>query len=147
VQDTLARLKLDAKVLTGDARKPDEWWDENPYDRILLDAPCSGTGVIRRHPDIKWLRRPADIPRMAQVQFDLLENLWPLLAKGGTLVYAVCSILHNEGDAVIAAFRERHPEARPVRIGARWGEATEHGRHIRPGEHFDGFYYARLEKR
>ena len=157
VKETLERLKLTeiaatgrsykAGILVGDARKPDTWWDQKPFDRVLLDAPCSGTGVIRRHPDIKWLRRPADIPRMAQVQFDLLSALWPLLAPGGTLVYAVCSVLSNEGDAIIAAFLETTKDVSVTRIAAEWGEATVHGRRIRTGGAFDGFYYSVLKRK
>ena len=157
VRETLDRLKLtkvaamgrsyEAKVITGDGRKPDAWWDKQSFDRILIDAPCSGTGVIRRHPDIKWLRRPVDIPRMAQTQFDLLAALWPTLAPGGLLVYAVCSVLSNEGDAVIAAFLDTVKDVSVVRFAGKWGEATEHGRRIRTGENYDGFYYSVLKRK
>jgi 16S rRNA (cytosine967-C5)-methyltransferase len=147
VEETLARLQLAAVVKQGDARMPKAWWDEKPFDRILLDAPCSGTGVIRRHPDIKFLRRPADIPRMARAQLDMLHALWPLLAPGGVLVYAVCSVLAAEGVDVVSRFLQDQPGARERPIDAAWGEALAHGRRLAPGGDFDGFFYARLEKR
>jgi 16S rRNA (cytosine967-C5)-methyltransferase len=134
-------------VRTGDARQPAGWWDDRPFDRILLDAPCSGTGVIRRHPDIKFLRRPADIPRMAQLQLEMLHALFPLLAPGGVLVYSVCSVLAAEGADVVNRFLERAPEARVLPIKADWGEPQAVGRRIAPGGDFDGFFYARLGRR
>lgn len=147
VEDTLARLKLTATVRAGDARQPSGWWDEQPFDRILLDAPCSGTGVIRRHPDIKFLRRPADIPRMAQLQLEMLHALFPLLAPGGVLVYSVCSVLAEEGVDVVNRFLERMSEARALPIQADWGEPQPPGRRIAPGGDFDGFFYARVGRR
>lgn len=147
VDDSLARLGLSATTRTGDAARPEAWWDRRRFDRILLDAPCSGTGVIRRHPDIKWLRREADIETAARRQRDLLTALWPMLAGGGRLVYATCSILAAEGDAVIADFIVEEPTAGIVPIQAAWGRATKNGRRLAPGDHgFDGFYYAVLEK-
>jgi 16S rRNA (cytosine967-C5)-methyltransferase len=146
VEDNLARLQLAASVRAGDARDPRAWWDGKPFDRILVDAPCSGTGVIRRHPDIKWLRRREDLPRMAQSQLDLLHALWPLLAPGGTLLYAVCSVLAIEGPRVVERFFEQQPAARARPIDAAWGEAQSPGRRLAPGGDFDGFFYARLEK-
>jgi 16S rRNA (cytosine967-C5)-methyltransferase len=146
VEENLARLALKATCKAGDAREPRTWWDGQPFDRILVDAPCSGTGVIRRHPDIKWLRRPGDLPRMAQVQLELLHALWPLLAPGGVLVYGVCSVFDQEGRDVVARFLEREPEARAQPIDATWGEAHAPGRRLAPGGDFDGFFYARLRK-
>ena len=146
VRNGLQRLKLDTPLLLADAAKPTVWWDGKPYDRILLDAPCSGTGVIRRHPDIKWLRRDSDIPRMAELQMRLLRALWPLLAPGGMLLYATCSILKAEGEEVMREFLGAHPDAREAPIEAAWGEARGIGRRIAPGGDFDGFYYARLVK-
>jgi len=146
VDENLSRLKLKATVQAGDAREPKGWWDGKPFHRILVDAPCSGTGVIRRHPDIKWLRRPADIPKMAQTQLELLHALWPLLAPGGSLVYAVCSVFDAEGRGVVERFLEREPEARAQPIDAPWGEAHAPGRRLAPGGDFDGFFYARLRK-
>ena len=147
VGENLARLKLGATLKAGDAREPKAWWDGKPFDRILVDAPCSGTGVIRRHPDIKWLRRPADIPRMAQAQLELLHALWPLLAPGGMLLYGVCSVLTAEGADVVGRFLEGEPTAKAAAIDAAWGEAQPCGRRLAPGGDFDGFYYARLRKR
>lgn len=146
VEETLARLQLRAQVLAGDARAPAAWWDGRAFDRILLDAPCSGTGVIRRHPDIKWLRRPADIPRMAQAQFDMLRGLWPLLAPGGVLLYSVCSVLSAEGSEVVNRFLAAESKAKAVAIGADWGEPAGPGRRLAPGGDFDGFYFAKLRK-
>lgn len=146
VRETLQRLHLQARVVAGNAAEPRAWWDGKPYDRILLDAPCSGTGVIRRHPDIKWLRRFSDIPRMAATQLALLNALWPLLAPGGVLLYATCSILKAEGEDVIKAFLRAQPGAKHAAIAADWGEARPVGRRIAPGGAFDGFYYARLIK-
>jgi 16S rRNA (cytosine967-C5)-methyltransferase len=150
VEENFARLQLTAAVRAGDARNPKAWWDNTAFDRILVDAPCSGTGVIRRHPDIKWLRRAADIPRMAQAQLDLLHGLWPLLAPGGTMLYAVCSVLATEGVLVVERFLEQQPAARARPIDAAWGEPQGPGpglgRRLAPGGDFDGFFYARLEK-
>lgn len=146
VQQSLDRLGLRARVLTGDAAQPGAWWDGKPFDAILLDAPCSGTGVIRRHPDIKWLRRADDIPAMAQTQAALLDALWPLLAPGGRLLYATCSILDAENADVVDAFLARQARAQAVPIDARWGEAAGAGRRIAPGGAWDGFYYALLRK-
>lgn len=146
VDETLARLGLKATTLAADASRPSTWWDDRPYDRILLDAPCSGTGVIRRHPDIKWLRREADIPRLALQQQRLLDALWPLLAPGGALLYATCSVLQAEGDRVVADFLARRPDATTKPLDAPWGFATVHGRRTLPGGAMDGFYYAKFVK-
>ncbi|MGH8460410.1 MAG: 16S rRNA (cytosine(967)-C(5))-methyltransferase RsmB [Stenotrophobium sp.] len=146
INDNLQRLQLKAEVAIGDATRPSLWWDERPFDRILLDAPCSGTGVIRRHPDIKWLRRPTDIPLLAREQLHLLTALWPLLARGGVLIYATCSILRAEGEDVVRAFLKATPSAKHVPIAADWGMACRLGRRIAPGGDFDGFYYAKLVK-
>jgi len=114
VQGNLRRLGLEATLLTGDASEPTRWWDGQVFDRILLDAPCSATGVIRRHPDIKLLRRASDIVKLAARQRELLENLWPLLAPGGRLVYASCSALRAENSQNMASFLAAHPEARDI---------------------------------
>jgi 16S rRNA (cytosine967-C5)-methyltransferase len=146
VEDNLQRLQLQAQLLAADAAKPATWWDRRPYDRILLDAPCSGTGVIRRHPDIKWLRRDSDIPRMAELQQRLLRALWPLLAPGGVLLYATCSILRAEGEVVLREFLDTHAGAAEDKIEAAWGEPCSVGRRLAPGGSFDGFYYVKLRK-
>jgi 16S rRNA (cytosine967-C5)-methyltransferase len=148
IRENLGRLGLEAQVLAGDARDPASWWDGRPYDRILLDAPCTGSGVVRRHPDIKLLRRPADVASMAAQQQALLEGLWPLLAPGGRLVYATCSVFRAENVARVTEFLGRHPDARAIDLGEPgWGRRAGPGRQILPGEAAaDGFYYACLTR-
>ena len=147
LRDTLTRLGLTARVQAGDATEPSVWWDGRRFDRILLDAPCSGTGVIRRHPDIKVLRRPEDIGRMAYRQSAMLRALWPLLARGGRLLYATCSVLSPENESIVGRFLEERTDAAAVRIGATWGRPAGPGRQILPGEDaMDGFFYAALAK-
>ena len=134
-----ARLGLEAKLVAGDATEPEEWWDGTPFDRILIDAPCSATGVIRRHPDIKLLRRPVDVDRAVALQARLLRALWPLLRAGGRLVYATCSVLKRENDEQIAAFRAAEPTIE--------ADATVASLQLLPEEaRGDGFYYAWLRK-
>jgi len=148
LQANLARLQLQATVRTGDATRPAEWWDGQPFARILLDAPCSGTGVIRRHPDIKWLRRSGDIQAAVRRQRLLLDALWPLLAPDGLLVYATCSLLRAEGAAVVQDFLAATPAVAQAPISAAWGEAEAVGRRIAPGaDGCDGFYYACIRRR
>jgi 16S rRNA (cytosine967-C5)-methyltransferase len=107
VSETLARLHLNATLRAGDAREPAAWWDGRPFDAVLLDAPCSASGIGRRHPDIRWLRRPADVAALARTQDELLAALWPLVAPGGRLLYATCSVFQEEGGARIDAFLQR----------------------------------------
>ncbi|MGB5064054.1 MAG: 16S rRNA (cytosine(967)-C(5))-methyltransferase RsmB [Candidatus Competibacter sp.] len=146
-RDTLARLRLSARLIAGDARWPADWWDGVLYDRILLDAPCSATRVIRRHPDIKLLRRESDIAALAGRQQALLAGLWPLLRPGGRLLYVTCSVLRAENEQVVAAFLATHPDACEQPIMADWGRSLLYGRQILPGEGgMDGFYYAALRK-
>lgn len=151
VEDNLARLGLHATLLAADAADPQSWWDGQPFDRILLDVPCSATGVIRRHPDIKLLRRAQDIPELAGRQSQLLHRLWPLLTPGGRLLYASCSALRAETTAVIAAFMTVYPDARECtrEALAPLGLTVEAGcgHRIAAGTAgMDGFYYACLEK-
>ena len=147
VRDAFARLGLRGQLIRGDASTPSDWWDGIPYDRILLDAPCSGTGVIRRHPDIKRLRRANDIAPLVATQERLLEALWALLRPGGLLLYVTCSILPVENRLQIEKFLARHDDAREHAFPAAWGRGPGAGRQILPGEdEMDGFYYARLQK-
>ncbi len=147
IDESLERLGLTARVVVADAAQPEGWWDGQPFARILLDAPCSATGVIRRHPDIRWLRRPSDIATLAARQRALLDALWPLLAEDGRLLYATCSVLRAENDEVIAAFIAATQDAQVEAIDAGWGRQTDYGRQILPGQDgMDGFYYACLRK-
>jgi 16S rRNA (cytosine967-C5)-methyltransferase len=147
IEENLARLKLSAKTVIGDAANPAGWWDGQGFDRILADVPCSATGVIRRHPDIKIRRRPGDLPRLIATQEQILEGLWPLLKPGGKLLYATCSILPDENEDQITAFLRRHPDATEDVLTTEAGRARAVGRQILPGEAgMDGFYYARLRK-
>lgn len=149
VHENLQRLHLKAQLLAADAAHPEAWWDGRAFQRILLDAPCSALGVIRRHPDIKLLRRPEDIAQLAALQQNILDAAWDLLAPGGVLLYATCSILKQENENQIAAFLTRHADADEEPIQSAWGIARPHGRQILPGnaDDMDGFYYARLRKR
>ena len=143
----LERLGATAQVIVADATAPDQWWDGRPFDRILLDVPCSGTGVIRRHPDIKLLRRPADIESLASRQAGLLDALWPLLAADGMLLYSTCSIMRRENAEQAHAFLARQPSAASRPIEAEWGREIDPGRQILPAEHdMDGFFYACLRR-
>ncbi|MGP2731086.1 16S rRNA (cytosine(967)-C(5))-methyltransferase RsmB, partial [Serratia marcescens] len=143
VKENLQRLRLHAEVKLGDGRTPQQWCGDKQFDRILLDAPCSATGVIRRHPDIKWLRRDRDIAELAALQADILEAVWPHLKSGGVMVYATCSILPDENSSQIAAFLQRHADAKLVETG----DAQRPGRQNIPHpEDGDGFFYAKLIK-
>lgn len=147
VAENLQRLHLKAELLAADAADTASWWDGRPFERILLDAPCSASGVIRRHPDIKSLRRPEDIDNLVTQQRRLLHALWPLLAPGGMLVYATCSVLPQENHLQVSAFLHEKNNAREIPIDAPWGEKVTAGRQLIPGrDHMDGFYYACVVK-
>lgn len=147
VQDNCQRLGLQATLVVGDATKPQDWWDGKPFDRILLDAPCSALGVIRRHPDIKLLRKPQDISALQAMQQAILYATWPLLAPGGLLLYATCSILKQENEQQSQAFLAEHSDAVELPIIADWGMTRVCGRQILTGvSGMDGFYYARMIK-
>ena len=147
IEENLSRLSLHAELLQGDAGKPSAWWDGRLYDRILLDVPCSATGVIRRHPDIKVLRKPGDVATLVTRQAGLLQALWPLLAPGGMLLYSTCSVLFDENSSQVARFLEHQADAAELPINAAWGRACMHGRQILPGEdQMDGFFFACLQK-
>jgi 16S rRNA (cytosine967-C5)-methyltransferase len=140
VAQNLERLKLDATLLTGDAAVPDSWWDGRPFQRILADVPCSASGVVRRHPDIKWLRRRADIAGFAEQQLAILQALWPLLEQDGKLLYATCSVFRQENEQVVAAFLTQRPDARRLSINL-----PDNGQ-LLPDDQHDGFFYALLHK-
>ncbi len=156
INENLTRLKLSATIVDGDAAKPDDWWDGKLFDRILLDAPCSATGVIRRHPDIKILRQEQDIKALVATQQQILHSLWPLLKPGGMLLYCTCSILPIENTEVIENFIKITDNAAEQKIDAKWGIPQKVGRQILPGwypdsdelntENMDGFYYALIYK-
>ncbi|SEI47488.1 16S rRNA (cytosine967-C5)-methyltransferase [Allopseudospirillum japonicum] len=150
VQTSLDRLQPQApcQLICADAAQPDTWWDGQAFDRILLDAPCSGTGVIRRHPDIKHLRRLSDIDALVAIQQKLLQSLWPLLTPNGILVYATCSTLTRENKDVMANFIYQHPDAEVIKLDTfSWGQASGIGRQLLPQpQGHDGFFYACLKK-
>lgn len=147
VEENLTRLGLSAKFICDNASKPQNWWDGKKFDRILLDAPCSGTGVIRRHPDIKILRELQDITNYASRQLELLKALWPLLADGGLLVYATCSILPEENFLVIENFLKHCSDTKEKQIIINCGIEVMHGRQLFPTVNGnDGFYYAVITK-
>ena len=146
-KDNLQRLDLQANLIAADVGAIDQWWDNNSFDRILLDAPCSASGVIRRHPDIKLLRQDTDIDNLSKIQTELLEKVWKTLRKGSMLIYATCSVLPQENDQVVAQFLATNNDASLVKIEADWGIATDFGRQIFPSaKGGDGFYYSRLQK-
>ena len=145
VRDNLARLGHQAEIKAADAATPRQWWDGQPFDRILLDVPCSATGVIRRHPDIRWLRKAADIAALATLQQQILIQIWPLLKPGGTLLYATCSVLPAENQQQISQFLAHHPDAEAVALGTGINNSQMQ---ILPGEQqADGFFYAKLSKK
>ncbi len=151
VGENLQRLGLTANVLCGDATEPKSWFPGKPYKHILLDAPCSATGVIRRHPDIKLLRKAEDIEALAQLQQKILQAIWPLLKPGGTLLYATCSIMPQENHLQIEHFLSATPDAKLLPIEGQWGRDTGFGKQIFPGAsgHLtsgDGFFYSLMTK-
>jgi 16S rRNA (cytosine967-C5)-methyltransferase len=149
ITDNLQRLGLSAEVHCADAARPDTWWDGRAFDAILLDAPCTASGIVRRHPDVRWLRRESDVAALAQTQRRLLDALWPLLRPGGRLVYATCSVFRAEGSEQAQAFLQRHTDARPAPapghlfpgVPGTQGEFNDN----RPGGP-DGFFYASFDK-
>jgi 16S rRNA (cytosine967-C5)-methyltransferase len=147
IRGTFIRLGLSASVLATDATDVAAWWDGTPFDAILIDAPCSATGIVRRQPDILLHRRESDLAALTATQARLLDALWPTLAPGGGLLYATCSILREENAAQVEAFLARTGDAMPDPLDARFGRDTGHGRQRLPGDDgMDGFFYARLRK-
>jgi 16S rRNA (cytosine967-C5)-methyltransferase len=152
VSENLERLGLSARVVCGDASRPAEWWDGTAFDGILLDAPCSASGVIRRHPDIKHLRRPSDIKALSGLQLDMLKALWPLLGPGGRMLYVTCSVLAAENDATIGRFLEATDDAEEIDVLQNNNihdlmQNKACGQQLLPGTvGLDGFYFACLGK-
>ena len=150
IGQNLQRLGLQAHIVAGDAGRPADWWDGHLYDGILLDAPCTASGIVRRHPDVRWLRRETDIAQLAEIQARLLRTLWPLLQPGGRLLYCTCSVFRAEGSAQVQAFLARHTDAllRPSPGHLIPQQTTLHGAvSDNPSGDHDGFFYALLEKR
>ena len=148
VQDNLTRLGQQATLKAVDARQTAAWWDGVPFDAILLDAPCSASGIVRRHPDVRWLRRPDDIAALARIQAELLDALWPLLAPGGRLVYATCSVFRAEGQAQLDAFLQRHADAKSHVVPGFTGHLLPLADNAtQPSPPLDGFFYALLTRR
>ncbi|MBC52766.1 MAG: 16S rRNA (cytosine(967)-C(5))-methyltransferase [Gammaproteobacteria bacterium] len=150
IEENLQRLMLASPAVhlqAADSSEPASWWDATPFDRILLDAPCSATGIIRRQPDIKVLRQADDVSRLAALQHKLLASLWPCLAPGGMMLYSTCSVLRDENDRQIMRFLEETADAEEIPINAGWGVSTGAGRQLLPTDQGpDGFYFAVLRK-
>ena len=140
IRQNFARLGLSGTIKAADCARPEEWWDGRPFDRILADVPCTASGIVRRHPDIKWLRRPGDPARFAVGQLRILEALWRVLAPGGKLLYVTCSVFPEENAAVVDAFCTLQPAARNLELP---GNAPAQ---LMPGAENDGFYFALLQK-
>lgn len=148
IEENLQRLQLEASLIKADAGDIDSWWDGELFDRILLDAPCSATGIIRRHPDIKLLRKPKEVKQLVRTQARLLEALWSCLRPGGLLLYTTCSILRQENEEIIDRFLKCTDNAKYERIAADWGVECQFGRQLLPGANRgpDGFFYCLLRK-
>jgi 16S rRNA (cytosine967-C5)-methyltransferase len=151
VDQTLRRLGLQARLTTADASRPEDWWDGKAFDAILLDAPCSASGIVRRHPDIRWLRRAQDISNLSKMQDQLLEALWPLLRPGGRMLFATCSVFRAEGQDRIDSFLQRHASTGVKLLPTSPGHILPVKENGRPPTSvgtfsYDGFYYALLEK-
>lgn len=147
IRENATRAQAAIEVKAGDGRKPEGWWDGVPFDRILVDAPCSATGILRRQPDVRLLRHAEDLAALARLQRDLLDALWPLLRNGGRMLYCTCSVLAEENDDVIGAFLAVHGDAESMAITANWGRPTAYGRQLLPtADAHDGFYFALIER-
>ena len=148
IEDNLGRLGLTAEVRQGDAARPQDWWDGQLFDGILLDAPCTASGIVRRHPDIRWLRREEDVSQLARLQAQMLRALWPLLRPGGKMVYCTCSLFRAEGAEQVADFSRDHSDARSLPApGQLLPGSPAAGLYDNPHHDHDGFFYALLEKR
>jgi 16S rRNA (cytosine967-C5)-methyltransferase len=148
IRENFKRLGLAAELKVADAGQPAQWWDGEPFERILLDAPCSASGVVRRHPDVKARRTPAEVAAAVGLQARLLAALWPLLAPRAKLLYVTCSVFQRENARQLEAFLAEHGDAEPLKLDVAWGVAAGPGRQVLTGEGgMDGFYYACLHKR
>jgi 16S rRNA (cytosine967-C5)-methyltransferase len=148
VRETLARIGAQAEFRAADASDTQTWWDGELFDAVLLDAPCSATGIVRRQPDVLLHRRPEDLSSLVALQARLLDGLWKTVKPGGSLLYATCSILKDENELQISRFVARTADAGPQVLDSRYGHAAGHGRQRLPGEQgMDGFFYALLRKR
>ncbi|MCW8956520.1 MAG: methyltransferase domain-containing protein, partial [Gammaproteobacteria bacterium] len=148
VEENLHRLGLSARLVTGSAEAPEDWWDKQLFDRILLDVPCSASGVIRRHPDIKLLRCKNDLPALVAIQQQMLHTIWPLLKPGAKLLYATCSIFKQENEQQIEQFVQQMDDVALLAMPEHFGLARAYGRQILPGQdNMDGFYYCLLGKK
>jgi 16S rRNA (cytosine967-C5)-methyltransferase len=146
VRSNLERLAFSARVICGDACEPDSWWDGKPFDRVLADVPCSASGVVRRHPDIKWLRRESDLASFAREQSRMLDALWQTLASGGKLLYATCSVFREENTNQVARFLERQRDATRLALPAVDNDGQLPAGQLLPDGRHDGFFYALLQK-
>jgi len=146
VESNLQRLDLKANLMVGDAAEPETWWDGQPFDRILADVPCSASGIVRRHVDIKWLRRESDVEAFASQQAAILDALWRLLAKDGKLLYATCSVFHEENQQQIDRFLKTHADARQTALPELLNNYQQQNGQLRPCAEHDGFFYAILQK-
>jgi 16S rRNA (cytosine967-C5)-methyltransferase len=146
LRDNLNRIGLRAEIVCGDAAELAVWWHRRPFQRILADEPCTGSGVVRRHPDIKWLRRPADVVQFAVMQARMLDALWRVLESGGKLLYATCSVFHEENHIQVGRFLDRHRDARRLPLAGDETHREQQAGQILPDERHDGFFYALLQK-
>jgi 16S rRNA (cytosine967-C5)-methyltransferase len=144
VSANLDRLGLAAEVVVEDCRDVRKWWDGRPFDRILADVPCTASGVVRRHPDAKWLRRAGDVAQFARTQSEILDALWKTLAPGGKMLYATCSLFNAENSDQVTAFVARHPDAMTLPLTE---SGVDHYQQLLPNADHDGFFYALLQRR
>jgi len=148
IEENLERLSFNAHLICADSGDLDAWWDKTPFDKILLDVPCSATGVIRRNPDIKINRKPADIDELVEIQKQLINNIWLTLKPGGQLLYATCSVMPEENEKQMADFLEATPDAQEILLDVCWGKKVSHGIQLLPNKNsHDGFYYCLIEKK
>jgi 16S rRNA (cytosine967-C5)-methyltransferase len=148
IEENLERLSFNAALICADSGDLGSWWDKEPFDKVLLDVPCSATGVIRRNPDIKINRKPADIDELVEIQKQLINNIWLTLKPGGKLLYATCSVMPEENEKQMADFLNETPNAQEIMLDVAWGKKVSHGIQLLPTKNsHDGFYYCLIEKK